>query len=437
MVGGTGMNAGIEAPVDGAAGPAADRALFRLCLSLFFIWGFATVLIDILVPKLKSLFTLGYAEVMLTQFAFFIGYLVFSLPAGMIVRRFGYMRGIIAGLGIMAAGCLLFIPATRFGVFPGFLLALFVMASGVTTLQVAANAVIAIAGPAASSSSRLTLAQAFNSLGTTIGPIIGARLILSDDLVEVDAAAMSPAALTAQRIIEAEAVALPFIGIAVVLGLLMLVFWLRRDMLGRVAPVARGDRPGLALLRRPQLMLGVVAIFAYVGAEVSIGSLLANYLMEPSVLGATALQAGQLVSLYWGGAMIGRFVGAWTLARWRPGLVLAIHAAAAVLLAGLSAFSWGLASAAAVLAIGLANSIMFPTIFTLGLRGLGDDTPGGSALLCLGIVGGALVPLVAGVVADAQGLAVALAVPVLCYLWVAFYGLYAARAKDTAGTGAN
>ncbi|WP_380879263.1 MFS transporter [Sphingomonas sp. DBB INV C78] len=420
------MIASHEKHTAGEAARPADRTLFRLCLSLFFIWGFATVLIDILVPKLKSLFMLGYAEVMLTQFAFFIGYLVFSLPAGMIVRRFGYMRGIIAGLGIMAAGCLLFIPATRFGLFGGFLVALFVMASGVTTLQVAANAVIAIAGPQASSSARLTLAQAFNSLGTTIGPIIGARLILSDAPV-VNAAALSAPALAAKRVVEADAVALPFIGIALVLGVLMLIFWGRRDILGSAKPVSRDGRPGLALLGRPRLTFGALAIFAYVGAEVSIGSLLANYLMQPSVLGATALEAGQLVSLYWGGAMVGRFIGAWVLGRWRPGRVLAIHAAAALALAALSATTSGSLAAAAILAVGLANSIMFPTIFTLGLKGLGDETPGGSALLCLGIVGGAIIPLASGIVADAHGLGIAFAVPAICYLWIAFYGLYATR----------
>ncbi|WP_198360963.1 sugar MFS transporter [Sphingomonas sp. KC8] len=409
-----------------AADPA-DKLLFRLCLSLFFIWGFATVLIDILVPKLKALFILSFAEVMLTQFAFFIGYLVFSLPAGAIVRRFGYMRGIIAGLGIMALGCLLFIPATRFGVFGGFLLALFVMASGVTTLQVAANAVITLAGPQGTSSARLTLAQAFNSLGTTLGPLIGARLILSDDLVAIDPERLSAPALAAQRAVEANAVALPFIGIAIALVLLMAVFWMRRDMLTAAAPDRSHGLVNASLLRRPRLVFGVLAIFAYVGAEVSIGSLLANYLMQPSLLATTALQAGQLVSLYWGGAMIGRFLGAWVLGHIRPGLVLAVHALSAILLASLSASSSGWMAAAAILAVGLANSIMFPTIFSLALRDLGEDTPGGSALLCLGIVGGAIVPLASGFVADHFGMAVALAVPILCYAWVAFYGLFCLR----------
>ena len=370
---------------------------------------------------------------MLTQFAFFIGDLVFSLPAGAIVRRFGYMRGIIAGLGIMALGCLLFIPATRFGVFGGFLLALFVMASGVTTLQVAANAVITLAGPQATSSARLTLAQAFNSLGTTLGPLIGARLILSDSFAVADPERLSAPALAAQRAAEANAVALPFIGIAVVLALLMAVFWMRRDVLKAAAPDQSHGLLNATLLRRPQLVLGVLAIFAYVGAEVSIGSLLASYLMQPSLLATTALQAGQLVSLYWGGAMIGRFAGAWVLGRVRPGLVLAAHALAAILLAGLSASSAGWMAAAAILAVGLANSIMFPTIFSLALRGLGEETPGGSALLCLGIVGGAIVPLASGFVADHFGIAVALAVPILCYAWVAFYGVFCLRSANDAG----
>jgi MFS transporter, FHS family, L-fucose permease len=415
----------------------ADRSLLVLCLGLFFLWGLATVLIDILVPKLKGLFSLSWTEVLLTQFAFFFGYFVFSLPAGVVVSRIGYMRGIILGLGVMTAGCLAFAPAARMGLFEGFLVALFVMSAGITVLQVAANAVITLAGPAASAPARLTLAQAFNSLGTTIGPLIGARLMLDHgDAAPPDVAALSPAALSALRQAGAAAVQTPFLGIAGLLVLLVIVFFFKRDMLPRGATLEEARAAGaVRLLVNPRLMFGVVAIFAYVGAEVSIGSVLTGYLMQPDTLGATPMRAGQLISLYWGGAMVGRFVGAYALKRARPGIVLASCALCAALLATLSGLSSGLVAAGAILAVGLCNSIMFPTIFALSIEGLGDAAPRGSALLCMAIVGGAIVPLLTGAVADAAGLSVAFIVPIACYGWVAFFGRYAANPRTHVGLG--
>ena len=415
-----------------------DRTLFILSLGLFFLWGFATVLIDILIPKLKGLFALGYAEVMLTQFAFFLGYLVFSLPAGALVSRIGYMRGIVVGLFVMACGCLLFAPAARMGLFEGFLLALFIMAAGITTLQVAANAVIATVGPVETSSARLTLAQAFNSFGTFIGPLIGASLILQGDVeLPGDVSAMSPDALATLRAAEASVVQTPFLGIAALLVVLMVVFWVKRDLLPRVDPALLPAHSfGLGLLKRRRLLFGVIAIFTYVGAEVSIGSMLANYLMQPGVLGTTALRAGQMVSLYWGGAMVGRFIGAYVLRLAKPGHVLAICASMAILLAIISGMSSGMVAAVAILGIGLFNSIMFPTIFALSLEGIGDDAPKASALLCMGIVGGAILPVITGAVADAAGLAVALIVPILGYAWIIVFGEYTARhpARQAAAT---
>lgn len=413
-----------------AASSNADRTLFLLSLGLFFIWGFATVLIDILIPKLRGLFELSFAEAMLTQFAFFLGYFIFSLPAGWAVARLGYIRGIILGLAVMTVGCLLFVPAARIGVYPGFLAALFIMAAGITVLQVSANAVISISGDPKKASARLTLAQAFNSFGTFIGPMVGAALILDDGIVpETGVEALSPEALAAVRSAEAAAVLPPYLGIAAVLLVLMAVFWAKRDMMPRSAPEAAGTGLGLDLLANRRVAFGVMAIFAYVGAEVSIGSILVNYLAQPSVLGASEATAGQLISLYWGGAMIGRFAGSWILARLSPGRVLASAACIAIVLAALSALSSGMVAAATILAIGLANSIMFPTIFSQSVIGLLEsETPRAAALLCMGIVGGALLPLATGAVADVAGLGWSLIIPAIGYAWVAIFGLYVARA---------
>src|SRR6185312_5167664 len=406
----------------------ADRAaaaapyMVPLVVTLFFAWGFATVLVDPLIPKLKALFTLDYVEVMLTQFSFFIAYFIVSLPAGALIAKIGYVRGIVVGLLLMALGCILFAPAASLGVFPGFLLALFVMAAGITTLQVAANPLIAILGSERSSHSRLTFAQAFNSLGTTIGPFIGAAFILGGGPAPLPAGA-SPELLAAQRSAEAHAIEGPFLAIAGGLIVLALIFFAaRRQHVGAMAAQAVAGRKDFALFARPRLFCGALSIFTYVGAEVSIGSLLINYLMQPHTLGLDPVSAGKLLSFYWGGAMVGRFIGAAVLTRIEAGTVLAACALGAALLASISALSAGMIAAATVLAIGLCNSIMFPTIFTLAIEGLGGDTPRGSGLLCLAIVGGAVIPLVSGYAADHLGLSLALFVPVACYLWIATYG---------------
>lgn len=403
------------------------KLLLGFVVFLFFAWGFATVLLDTLVPKLKGLFFLSYTEVMLTQFSFFIGYFFFSIPAGFILSRMGYIRASILGLAIMAAGCLLFIPATYIALFPAFLLALFIMASGITLLQVVANPFIAELGPTSSSHSRLTLAQAFNSLGTTIGPWVGAMLILSTG-VTAPRAGLSAEALAAARRAEVHSVQWPFVGIAVALLLLAFGFWLfRRNAAPAVSAKMGTFRALWALRGRSRLLLGAVAIFLYVGAEVSIGSLMTNYLMQRSVLGLSAPQAGKLVSLYWGGAMVGRFLGAFVLRRAKPGLVLAVCAVGAILLTFLSSATGGELAAVALIAVGLFNSIMFPTIFAVACEDLGEETPNGSALLCMSIVGGAIVPLLTGAMADRFGLAGSLLVPAVCYLWILAYGLLTAR----------
>lgn len=412
-----------------------DKSLFILSLGLFFIWGFATVLIDILIPKFRSLFALSFAEAMLTQFAFFLGYFIFSLPAGNLVARIGYLRGIVVGLIIMTCGCLGFVPATWLGAYPAFLASLFVMAAGITTLQVAANAVISISGPATTSSARLTLAQAFNSLGTFIGPFVGAKLILDQGTRSAEEISrLSAPDLATLRVEEAASLQLPYLGIAAILLVLTAVFYFKRDLLPRSTVAARSTGLGFHLLANRRVAYGVMAIFAYVGAEVSIGSLLVNYLSRPVILGVSEANAGRLVALYWGGAMIGRFIGSYLLGRFRPGLVLAVFAACTISLALLSAISTGVAAAGLILAVGLFNSIMFPTIFSQSVIGLGDgDTPKAAALLCMGIVGGALLPVLTGLVADQWGLGLSLIVPAIAYGWVLFFGLFVTRNAASAG----
>jgi FHS family L-fucose permease-like MFS transporter len=406
--------------------PGQQTLLVGLVVLLFFAWGFATVLNDILIPKLKGLFELNYTEVMLTQFSWFLSYFIFSIPAGLVLSRIGYLRGAVLGLAVAALGYMLFTPAAELGSFPAFMVALFVVAAGITMLQVAANPFIELLGTEATSHSRLTLAQAFNSLGTAIGPYVGAVLILSSG-VTIKTAGLSQAALAAARRTEAHALQLPFFVFAALFLALAVVFWLLRK--SAAPPVAGQARLSaiLALLGRPRLVLGALAIFVYVGAEVSIGSVMTNYLMQPSVLAVTAERAGTLLSFYWGGAMVGRFAGAFALRIVKPGLALAAGAVGACLLALVSSQSVGPFAAYSLIAVGLFNSIMFPTIFSLATEQLGDETPNGSGLLCMAIVGGAIIPLITGAVADRVGLALSLIVPAVCYVWIVAYGVMAAR----------
>jgi FHS family L-fucose permease-like MFS transporter len=417
-------------PISGgqARAKAATR-MVPLVVALFFIWGFSTVIVDTLIPRLKALFALSYAEVMLSQFAFFLGYFIFSLPAATLLSRIGYFRCIVTGLVVMAIGGLLFSPAASLGIFPLFLLALFVMASGITLLQVAANPLIANLGDAKGESSRLTLAQAFNSLGTFLAPLVGSAFILKSSLIAPDPKITAPDVLATMRVTQAHEVQLPFIGIAVVLVLLAVTFWVMRNHAGAPPTDASPNRhTTIGILKlHPALLLGVLSIFVYVGSEVTIGSIMTNYLMQPQTLGLAAQNAARLVSLYWGGAMVGRFVGSWILRRFEPAKVIATFATIAALLALTSAASGGLLAAGTIIAIGLFNSVMFPTIFSMAIGGLGEDTPQASGLLCMAIVGGAVIPPAAGVLADHFGLAAALLVPAAGYVWIATYGLILSR----------
>jgi FHS family L-fucose permease-like MFS transporter len=380
--------------------------------SLFFMWGLITSLNDILVPHLKGAFTLSYLQATLIQFAFFGAYFVVSLPAGWLVEKLGYKRGIIIGLAIAGVGCLLFYPAAAAAAYPLFLGALFVLASGITLLQVAANPYVTILGSPRTASSRLTLTQAFNSLGTTIGPNFGTRLILTS--------------ATAGTVAEAALVQKPYLGLAGVLFAIAAVFLVLRlpavEGTSRIADSA-SDRALPSLWSHRHLVLGVVAIFVYVGGEVAIGSLLVNFMGDPSIAGLPEAVAGNRVSYYWGAAMVGRFVGAVVMWFVRPGYVLAFNAVAAVILLATAMLTAGETAMWCVLAVGFFNSIMFPTIFALGLNGLGKHTGEGSGVLCMAIVGGAIVPVVQGYLADHVGLLHSFVVPLVCYLYIFYYGL--------------
>jgi FHS family L-fucose permease-like MFS transporter len=417
---------GISAPAPATASMQAPRLLLVGVVALFFIWGGITSLNDVLIPKLKDLFRLSYAQAMLIQFAFFTAYAVVSLPAGNLVARLGYGRGIVAGLSIMGLGCLLFVPAASTASYALFLGALFILAGGITILQVAANPLIANLGTPESSHSRLTLAQAFNSLGTTVMPFLGAQLILGS-IAQVDSASLSGTALAEFQAREAAVVGHSYLGLSLVLLAIAGLFWLWRDHLGGTQAAASLAGSLTLLRRRARLAFGVVAIFLYVGAEVTIGSFLVNYLMLPSTLGLSERSAGEHISLYWGGALVGRFIGAWLLRRIAAGRLLAAVAIGAATLAVLSVVSRGPLAAWSLIAVGLMNAIMFPTIFSLAVERMGVETPRASGLLCMAIVGGAIVPLLAGAVADASSIAGALIVPAACYVVIAGFGWHARR----------
>ena len=394
--------------------------------ALFFVFGGITSLNDVVIPKLKALFTLSYAEAMLVQSAFFAAYLLISLPAAAIIRRVGYMRAAAIGLVTMALGCLLFVPASSFGVFGTFLLAIFVLASGITIVQVVANPLISMLGAPATAHSRLTFAQAFNSLGTTIFPYVGSILILRS-LNEGDPATLAGAALNAYRAQESQVIVSTYLGLASVLLAVASIVWARRNRLSGPRLAEEPIWRAFGLLRRPRFGFGALGIFLYVGAEVAIGSVIVSFLMQPGVLGLSARTAGECVPLYWGGAMVGRFIGSYLLRVFSPGKVLASAALIAIVLLAIAGASTGVLSAGALLAIGLFNSIMFPTIFTLASEGLGSRAHEGSGIICVAIVGGAVVPLMTGHAADIVGLKAALAAPAACYAGIVAFGIYARR----------
>jgi FHS family L-fucose permease-like MFS transporter len=423
-----------------------NKSAFIFLTTLFFLWGFITVLVDSLVPRLKDVFEMSYAKTVLVQFAFFVAFFVFSLPAGFLLSKIGYKKGIVLGLLTMALGCLLFYPAASYRAFPVFLIGYFTLAGGITILQVAANPYVALLGSEEGASSRLNLSQAFNALGTTIAPVVGALFLLSDSVkTSQEIALLSTIEKTDYYVAEAETVQTPFILIAASIAVLALIFGFIK------LPKVMEESPKggyLKLLKNKGMLMGALGIFVYVGAEVSIGSFLVNYFSEmnlsvvvsqnetmmeiantiASTFNKTFSDAdpksllGIFVIFYWGGAMIGRFVGAYLTKIMTPGKVLTIFAFLAIVMILISINTVGLISMWSILAVGLFNSIMFPTIFTLSLEGLGDLKAQASGLLCMAIVGGAMIPFIFGSLIDGFGFKTAFILTILCYGYILFFG---------------
>ena len=422
---------------------------FIVVTSLFFMWGFITVLVDSLIPRLKEIFELTYFQAGLVQFAFFMAYFFLSIPSGFILARIGYKKGMLLGLATMGIGCLLFWPAAELRIFEIFMLGYFVLAGGMTILQVAANPYVSVLGDARTASSRLNLSQAFNSVGTTLAPIVGAMFILSDNIYSGDEIVLlSEAEKLAYYASEASAVQAPFVVLAfALLALAALVAVVKLpDVLD--TDHARSYMKAMASKR---LMMGAVGIFVYVGAEVAIGSYLVSYFLDmnmaeaiknsdllagisSSLLNTSDLASidakgivGAFVTLYWGGAMIGRFVGAYLTSILSPGKVLGGFATGAVLLILISMSTTGLTAMLSILAVGLFNSIMFPTIFTIAIEDLGDLKPQGSGILCTAIAGGAIIPPLYGYCTDLAGFKLAMLLLIACYGYIFFYGITSKR----------
>jgi len=390
--------------------------------SLFFMWGFITCLNDILIPHLKGVFNLSYAQAMLVQFCFFGAYFIVSLPAGALVKKLGYQKGIVLGLVIAATGCLCFYPAASMHSYHIFLMALFILASGITLLQVSANPYVSLLGDAKTASSRLTMTQAFNALGTTVAPFFGAYLILNE----------AAGAISEQA--SAESVQMPYVLLAAILLVLAAIFaWLKLPNLSVSDESTEENNvteiEGSAWQYR-HLVLGAIGIFVYVGAEVSIGSLLVSFLAEPSIAGLEESQAAKYIAYYFGGAMVGRFIGAAVMQKIAGGKALLFNASVAIVLILTAVFTSDTVAMVAILLVGLCNSIMFPTIFSLAINGLGKHTSQGSGILCLAIVGGAIIPLMQGFLVDSVGIQSALLLPIVCYVFIAYYGLSGSKVKS-------
>ena len=383
--------------------------------SLFFMWGFITCLNDILIPHLKNVFDLSFSQAMLIQFCFFGAYFLVSMPAGVVVKKIGYQKGIVLGLLIASIGCGLFYPAASLHSYPVFLAALFVLASGITVLQVSANPYVSILGDEKTASSRLTLTQAFNALGTTIAPFFGGLLILG-------IASGSFESIEQQKLMQAQAVQMPYLLLASFLLVLSAIFaFMKLPQISE--PDTRDQTNEGSAWQYKHLVLGAIGIFVYVGAEVGIGSFLINFMAMDAIAGLEESEAAHYLTYFWGGAMVGRFIGAAVMQKIDAGFVLFFNACCAILLLLIAILASGSLAMWAVLLIGLCNSIMFPTIFSLALRGLKQHTSQGSGILCLAIVGGAIIPLLQGFLADVAGVQISFILPLMCFVFIAYYGL--------------
>jgi MFS transporter, FHS family, L-fucose permease len=420
-------NRGEIAPSYSPAPASTNVAAMAMVTTLFFFWGFVTVLNDVLIPHFKSIFSLSYKNVSLVQAFFFSAYFIFSIPSAKLVDAIGYKRTMVTGLFTMGLGALLFVPAASAASYPLFLGALMVLAAGITALQVAANPYVAVLGPPETASSRLNLTQAFNSLGTTIGPYIGGLLILNTAVKSHDESQLSAAARQAYRVQEASSVKLPYlvIGLALIIFGLVIAMFKLPDIPGAARHSGSGVKASLWNYR--QLVFGTIGIFVYVGAEVSIGSFLINYFGQPEIGSLPEFAAAKYVTYYWGGAMVGRFIGSAILQKIKTGTVLAFAAMAACLLVCISMLSTGHIAMWSIIAVGLFNSIMFPSIFTLGIAELGPLTGDGSGMLVMAIVGGAVLPYLEGALADRIGIHHAFIIPAICYLYILYYALWGSR----------
>ncbi|HEX6880304.1 MAG TPA: sugar MFS transporter [Terriglobales bacterium] len=411
-------------PTTNSAPQQTNYGAMAMVTTLFFAWGFLTCLNDILIPHLKSIFDLNYAQIMLVQFAFFGAYFVFSFPSGKIIDYLGYKRAMVIGLITMGIGAILFVPAAGVPSYPLFLAALIILAAGMTVLQTSANPYVAVLGPPNTASSRLNLTQAFNSFGTFIAPYIGSALILGTvaaPMAVEELRKLAPDQAQAYRVTQAASVKGPYIGFAIALFALAVVIGMFK--LPKIQAVEAHGQVHDSIWKYRHLVLGAVGIFVYVGAEVAIGSFLINYLNMPEIGGLTLEKAGKMLIYYWGGAMVGRFVGSALLQKIGTGKLLAFNGLMACALVITTMVTTGHVAMWSILLVGLFNSIMFPSIFTLAIDGLGPLTGDGSGLLVAAIVGGAIIPLVQGFIADHIGVHHAFFLPAICYLYIVYYGL--------------
>lgn len=396
--------------------------------TLFFMWGFLTCLNDILVPHLKSIFDLTYARVMLIQFAFFGAYFIFSIPSAKIIDWIGYQRSMVVGLLTMGLGAFLFVPAASVPSYPLFLGALIVLAAGITCLQVAANPYVTVLGRPETASSRLNLTQAFNSLGTFLAPFFGGLLILSSAPKTMEEIrALAPDALQAYRLHEAATVKTPYVGLGIALVVLAVAIGSFKLPKIEHAQHKVGEKVNDSIWRHPNLIFGAIAIFVYVGGEVAIGSFLVNYFGQPEIGGLTEKVAASFVAFYWGGAMVGRFIGSAILQKVSTRRLLGVCAVCAAGLVAISMLTTGHFAMYSIILVGFFNSIMFPSIFTLGVAELGPLTGDGSGIMIMAIVGGAIIPVAQGAIADKIGIHHAFFLPVICYLYILFFALSGSR----------
>jgi FHS family L-fucose permease-like MFS transporter len=422
-------NVGGTTKISGSSSGSTNYSAMAMVTALFFIWGFCTVLNDAAIPHLQNIFGLNYVQAGLVQFSFFISYFIFAQPAGKLIEWVGYQRTMVIGLITMGVGALVFLPAASRVSYAIFLVAEVILAAGITILQVAANPYVTILGPPSTASSRLNFTQAFNTLGDTVAPYVGGALILGGagaaEAKKVNMAQLQGAALTAFRVEQASSFKLTYGMIAIVvivLALAIAIYKFPRLELTRDFRPANLAIAQDSIWHHPHLYLGAIGIFIYCGAEVSIGTYGVKYIADPHVAGVPLALGAKLLAFYWGGMMVGRFVGSALMQRIAANKLLAWSGAGAAVLVLCSLLSTGHVAEVTILSVGLFNSIMFPTIFTLAVAELGPLTSRGSGLLVQAIVGAAFIPLISGLLADHLGIHASLIPPLLCYLFVIYYG---------------